>query len=599
MRGRVLRLVLALAALVAAFVALPAGAQDDQRNVLRIGWAQDPQTLNPFIGQDEENGLVWALTWDQLVNFSPDDLGPVPGIAETWDVSPDRRTVTYKLVEGAKWSDGEPVTSRDVKFSLEELGGDSFIFAGYTTNVTSIETPDDQTVVIQTDQPDARMIGGLRVFIIPEHVYGDVPGEELRKDFQPPLPMVGSGPYVVTEFERGRILTLERNRNFRSDRPAYDEIQIIKYGTPDAVTRALRLGEIDMDLETPEATFAELGDEDSIDTVRSSTPSFTQLAFNLCSRQDCPDAQVNPAVRDRTVRQAIAYAVDRERINEIAARGTSFPGNGLVPSFYEAWYEKPERDYPYDPDRANQMLDDAGWTREGDGPRRKGDLELSFDLFVRSDTPSDVQAARIVAEQAGEIGVSFSVQPVSTDRLTEIITRTVDDAPAPEFDTFIWGWGGDPYDPSGLLKLLTTEEIGATSDSFYSNPEYDRLFEQQTGEFDEASRRELIRRMVDIAQRDLPYLVLTEDPNLQAYRTDRVANVQQVCPRGDRGDILCETISYAPLLTLAPDEEGGDDGGGSTGIVVAIVVVVAGVLAFLFFRWRRGRGGREPLELEK
>ena len=98
------------------------------------------------------------------------------------------------------------------------------------------------------------------------------------------------------------------------------------------------------------------------------------------------------------------------------------------------------------------------------------------------------------------------------DKLTEITTRQVDGKLAPEFDTFIWGWGGDPYDPSALLELITTDKIGGSSDSFYSNPEYDRLFKQQTGEFDADKRKELIRQMVDLTQRDLPYLVLTEDP---------------------------------------------------------------------------------------
>jgi peptide/nickel transport system substrate-binding protein len=585
------------AALALAAVALPASAQDE-REVLRIGWSQDPQTLNPFVGQDEENRTVWAMNWDQLVNFSPDDLGPVPGIAESWEVSSDRKTVTYKLVEGAQWSDGEPITSADVRFSLEELGGDSLTFTGFTSNVESIETPDDQTVVIETSQPDNRMIGGLFLYVIPEHVYGDVPSAELRKNFQPPLPMVGSGPYTVTEFDRGRILTLERNPNFRGDPPPYDEIQFIKYGTADAVTRALRLGEIDMDLESPEASFAKLGDEDDLDTVRAAAPAFTQLAFNLCSAENCPDASFNPAVQDRSVRQAIAYAVDRERINEIASRGTSFPGHGIVPSYYEAWYERPEQDYPYDVDRANQMLDEAGWARDGDGPRSKGDQTLSFGLYVRSDAPSDVQAARLVAEQAAEIGVEFDVEPVSTDRLTEIVTRQVDGKMAPEFDTFVWGWGGEPYDPSGLLQLITTEQIGNLSDSFYSNPEYDRIFKQQTGEFDEERRRELIRRLVDIAQRDLPYLVLTEDPNLQAYRTDRVANADQVCPRGDRGDLICEQVSYAPLLTLAPAEDGGGSGGSSTMIFAIVALVAVGASAFLVVR-RQRRGAREPVELER
>ncbi len=93
-----------------------------KKKVLKIGWAQDAQTLNPFVAQDEENFRIWALNWDLLVNFSPDDLSPAPGIAESWDVSKDKKTVTFHLIEGAKWSDGEPITSKDVKYSLEMLG---------------------------------------------------------------------------------------------------------------------------------------------------------------------------------------------------------------------------------------------------------------------------------------------------------------------------------------------------------------------------------------------------------------------------------------------------------------------------------------------
>jgi peptide/nickel transport system substrate-binding protein len=591
-------LLMAVVAVTIALTALPAGAQDDgdKKKVLRLGQAQDVQTLNPFVAQDEENFRAWSLNWDLLVNFSPDDLTPVPGIAESWDVSPDKKTVTFKLIEGAKWSDGEPITSKDVKYSLDKLGTDSLIFTGYTSNVTSIETPDEHTVVVKTKQPDARMIGGLFIYMIPEHVYGKVPLAKLKKDFQPPLPMVGSGPYVVTEFEHGRILRMERNPNFRGEKPAFDEIQFIKYGSADAVERALRLGEIDAIPEAQAPSFEKLGQADNVKTDRAPSPSFTQLTFNLCSEENCPDAKFNPAVQDRTVRQAIAYAIDRERVNTISTRGTSFPGHGILPQYYKSWYEQPADDYPFDPDKANQMLDDAGWTRDGDGTRSKDGVELSFDLFVRSESPENIQAAKLVAEQAREIGVDFKVQVVSVDKLTEITTRFVGDKPAPDFDTFIWGWGGDPYDPSALLQLITTGQIGDSSDAFYSNPEYDRLFDEQAGEFDHAKRKELIRQMVALSQRDLPYLVLTDDPWLEAYRTDRMTNVAKQCPK-PTGDVLCQQVNYAAIAELEPGE-GGDDGSSNTGIIAVIALVVAAVAAFLFVRWRRSRGGREPLELE-
>ena len=587
-------------ALAVTVAALPAGAQDDgaKKKVLKIGWGQEVQTLNPFVAQDEENFRVWALNWDQLVSFSPDDLSPAPGIAESWDVSDDKKTVTFHLVEGAKWSDGEPITSKDVKYSLEVLGGEGLIFSGYTSNVTSIETPDAQTAVIHTSQPDARIVGGLFIYMLPEHVYGKVPVKKLKGSYQPELPLVGSGPYLVTEFTRGRIVGMERNPNFRGDKPKYDEIQFIKYGNNDAVVRALKLGEIDTIMEVEPTSFNQLENVDKIEAVKSSSPSFTELSFNLCSKEHCPDAKFNPGVQDRVVRQAVGYAVDRDRVNEISSRGTSFVAHGLLPSYYKTWYAEPAEDYAYDPDKANQLLDDAGYTRDGDGVRQKGDVKLSFDLFVRSESPSDIQAAKVVSEQAREVGIDFKVQVVSTDKLTEITTRFEGDKPAPEFDTFIWGWGGDPYDPSTLLKLITTSEIGSTSDSFYSNPEYDRLFKQQTGEFDTDKRKELVRQMIALAQRDLPYLVLTEDPLLEAYRTDRLADVKRVCPAPD-GDAFCREVSYEPMLTIQPAsaDGGGDDGGGGAGIIIAIVVVVAGVLAFVLIRRRRG-GRRGPLELE-
>src|SRR5215208_799185 len=591
-------LLVTVAALAIAVAALPAGAQDDgAKKVLKLGWGQDIQTLNPFVAQDEENFRVWALNWDLLVGFDQNDLSPVPGIAKSWDVSKDGKAVTFHLIEGAKWSDGEPITSTDVKYSLDVLGTNGLIFSGYTSNVTKIDTPDDQTVVVHTDQPDARIVGGLFIYMIPEHVYGKTPVKQLTGSYQPKLPLVGSGPYVVTEFTHGRIVKMERNPNWRGDKPVYDEIQFIKYGTTDAVVRALKLGEIDGTMEVEPTSFDQLENADKIEPVRSSSPSFTQLAFNLCSKANCPDAKFNPAVQDRAVRQAVGYAVDRDRVNEISSRGTSFVGHGILPTYYKSFYEKPAEDYAYDPDKANQLLDDAGYTREGDGVRQKGDLKLSFDLFVRSESPSDIQAAKVIAEQAREVGVEFKLQVVSVDKLTEITTRKNDGVPAPDFDTFVWGWGGDPYDPSALLKLVTTEEIGGSSDSFYSNPEYDRLFKEQTGEFDADKRKELVRQMVDLTQRDLPYLVLTEDPFLEAYRSDRISNVGRFCPK-ETGDAFCQEVSYEPMLTIEPASgDGGDSGGGSAGIIIAIAVVVVGGLAFVLVRRRRG-GRQGPLELE-
>ncbi|MEA2455003.1 MAG: peptide/nickel transport system substrate-binding protein, partial [Thermoleophilaceae bacterium] len=135
----IVALLVSAIALGAAVVALPAGAQDSaKKKVMKVGWAQDIQTLNPFVAQDEENFRVWALNWDLLVNFSPDDLTPAPGIAESWKVSPDKKTVTFTLIKGSKLSDGASITTKDVNFSLVQLVSNGLFFSGYKSNVTSI-----------------------------------------------------------------------------------------------------------------------------------------------------------------------------------------------------------------------------------------------------------------------------------------------------------------------------------------------------------------------------------------------------------------------------------------------------------------------------
>ena len=587
-----------LIALVSALtlVAAPAHAQDAKK-VFKIGWAQDPQTLSPFVDYDEEDFRVWAINYDLLVNFSPDNLAPAPGLATSWDVSPDKKTVTFHLVKGAKWSDGQPITSKDVKFSLDVLGGNGALFTGYTDNVTSVQTPDANTVVVKTKKPDARIVGGLFIYMLPQHIWGKQSVKALTTTYRPQIPMVGSGPFVVTEFKRNRIIRMERNPNFRGPKPKFDEIQFVKYGSEDAVDRALSLGEIDMITEVQASSFARLSKAKGIKTVKAASPSFTELAFNLCDKQHCPDAKFNPAVQDRTVRQAIGFAVDRARINEISTRNTAFPGHGILPPFYKDFYAQPDGDldYPYDPDRARQMLDAAGWKPGDGGIREKGGQRLSFDLFVRSESQENIQDARLVKEMAKDVGIEFKVQVVSVDKLTEITTRKVDGKMAPDFDTFIWGWGGDPYDPSTLLGLITTKQIGGSSDSFYSNPEYDRLYDEQAGEFDLAKRQQIVKQLVDISQRDLPYLVLTIDPILQGYRTDSLSGAQQACPKPD-GDLICDQVSYQPWLTLGPPGAGGgraassSAGGGTSAlvyVVIAVAVLLAATIAFVIVRRRR------------
>ena len=294
------------------------GAGANGGTVLKIGWAQNPKTLNPFVGQDEEDYSIWAINWDLLINYSPKDLTPVPGIAQSWEISDDKKSVTFHLVPDAKWSDGKPITSADVKYSLQVLGSHGALFTSYTDNVTSIDTPDKHTVVVHTKRPDARVVGGLFIYILPKHIWGKVPVKELTGSYQPDIPLVGSGPYVVTDFQQNRFLEMQRNPNFRGPAPAYDKIEFIRYGNQDAAERALQLGEVDIVPEVSAGGFARLGDAAGHQDLPGLLAGVHGAGVQHVPGEDLPGRQLQPgdpgprrAPGDRVLGQPGAHQRDR------------------------------------------------------------------------------------------------------------------------------------------------------------------------------------------------------------------------------------------------------------------------------------------------
>ena len=199
-------------------------------------------------------------------------------------------------------------------------------------------------------------------------------------------------------------------------------------------------------------------------TRRGSRPSapppysFSELAFNLCSEEHCPDAKSNPAVQDHTLRQATAYAIDRERNNEIATQGTSFVAHGLLPSFYKAFFEVPELDYPYDPEIANQLLDDAGWALNEDGIREKDGRSPSLPVRpLRVAVRGRSRMAKLIAEQAQRD--RDRIRPPGDQHRQAHRAHDPDGGRQAGAGLRLvhLGLGRRPYDPSFLLSLITTE----------------------------------------------------------------------------------------------------------------------------------------------
>ena len=447
-----------------------------------MGWAQEPQTLNPFIDQDEEDFVVWAINWRLLVDFGTKDLGPVPGIAEKLGGLARQEDRHLQPVRGpevvrrpADHVEGRQVQLRDVRAqqpAVRQLRRrrrvDRHAGPAHGRAAPQAAGRPHRRRPVRLHPARARLGQGIG-----QAAHRLAPAEAAARR-QRAL----RGHRVPARPDH----TMERNPDCRGPKGKFDEIQLIKYGNADAVERALSWARSTSIREVAPSSFARLGKQKNIKTSQAPSPSFTQLAFNLCTQAELPGREVQPrragprrAPGDRATRST-ASGSTRSRP---AARPSSATAccRLLQDLLRAAGGRLPARRRQGQPDARRRRLRRAA-TASADEGRREALVRPRGALGV----PVNIQAARLVAEMAKQIGVEFKVQVMSVDKLTEITTRKKRGKPAPDFDTFVWGWGGDPVRPEPAARACSPRTRSAgSSDSFYSNPEYDRLYDEAGG----------------------------------------------------------------------------------------------------------------------
>jgi peptide/nickel transport system substrate-binding protein len=588
-----------LAGLLISLVGGPAVAQDsgaeegNDRVVFRYGDDNDIDSMNPFVGVEAPAFFMYATNYDLLVNFGLEDFSPAPGLAESWEVSDDGLTWTFHFQEGMTWSDGEPLTATDTAYTftrvIEEKQG---CCIDYLRLVESAEAPDDQTLVLTTKKPTTSVLS-IYIYTVPEHIFSDLSKEEL-KTFEN-FPPVSSGPFHVTEWERGQFFSMEANPDYWAGAPHVDEIIYRIFNNEDALVQALKAGEIDF-ADTLNATlFDSLQGEENITTNEALIPSFEEIGFNVGADETQKEADGHPALEDVDVRQAIAHAIDKETLVDRILRGHGEVGTTIVPSSIGFYHYEPteEEIFEFDPDAANQILEDAGYEdTDGDGVREMpdGGRPLDFRYYVRSEENSTVKASEFIKEWLADIGIATDVKPLTDTKLTDVIYEG-------KYDMFHWGWFPDP-DPDFILSVMSCGQRppqGIWSDSFYCNEEYDQMYLEQKSILDLDERAEVIKEMQRIVYEASPYVVLYYDTSLQAYRSDRWTGFR---PQPDPGgDLLASygPLSFISIRPLSEEESQAAARGSSSGIPAGVwigiaVVVVAAVGFFVFVR---ARGGSE------
>ncbi|MBV6392711.1 MAG: Oligopeptide-binding protein AppA [Anaerolineales bacterium] len=337
--------------------------------------------------------------------------------------------------------------------------------------------------------------------------------------------MIGSGPFKMLEYKPNEFIRLGANPDYYGGAAKVDEVIFQIFSTSDVLVQALKSGQVDMITGVPNTSVETLKQDKNIKVVSGAplAPDLADIIFNVTDPENCPVDEGglctgHPALRDKIVRQALAHATDKQKIIDVILLGLGDPGIALIPSGLGEWFNSSIKDYEFDVEKANQMLEEAGYLdTDGDGVRElpDGSRPLTFRMNWPSSDTTAPRMAEILDENWKQIGVTLEMQAVESDALTAQCCPTLD------FDIILWGWVADP-DPNTLLIIPTTDQIPTGyNETGYSNPRYDELFAAQGVELDHQKRVEMVWEMQSIIHEDAPYIIPYYAYAIQAYRTDR------------------------------------------------------------------------------
>lgn len=474
--------------------------------VLTIGLYQEPDNLNPFLAVQTASRLVRELTLEGLLDADPDGnyipqlAAEVPSV-ENGGISPDGLTITYKLKPGVTWSDGHPLTSRDIQFTWEAVMDPANAVnsqTGYEL-IESVETPDELTAVVTFKElyAPALSLFSIADAVLPAHALEGTPLGEAEFNRSPE----GTGPFVVTEWRSGDSIVLDRNPNYREEgRPFLDRVVFKIIPSREVGIAQIRSGEIDVLWDLIESQIPEFQQLEGIDLQVVPSSNVEYLGLNLSDNFD--PALPHPILSDKRVRDAIAAAIDRTPIVDELLFGmtevaTSPLGMGwAAPSGLEL--------PPYDPAKAQQLLEEAGWVdTDGDGIREKDGMRLSLEISTPAGSQLRELTEQILQEQLKAVGIELVINNVPAATLFGNWAEN-GKLKRGDFDIVMDTWGAD-LDPDAFLSTLftsdqiPTEANGGEGWNFFrlADPELDQAITEGRSTLDLEVRKAAYRRAVE------------------------------------------------------------------------------------------------------
>ncbi|HEX9122143.1 MAG TPA: ABC transporter substrate-binding protein [Actinomycetota bacterium] len=492
---------------------------------------------NPFVGFNQDDYSTWMYIYPSLLQY--DTTTPtydyIGGFAQDWSQSSDGLTVTFHTTPGAKWSDGQPLTADDAAWTFNMIkqyaSGPAGAWAGSVTFLKSIQATDADTLVATYDRPSGTALFDLGLTpILPPQVwqkYATGDGKALKTFQNVPengQPLVGGGPFVMTEYRKNDIALFQRNPNWYGTKPHIEGFGLQFFRDEDAMITALKTGQLDAINEIP-PTSVETLKSAGMHVYEGQALALRDFIFNLDPNKTQHRELLNPKVRE-----AMEYAIDRDSIAQTAWLEYASPGSTIIPAGNATggvqWHDPNVQPLPFDIDKANQILDALGYQRGSDGTRMADGQPMAYDVvFPQDEEGAGDRAFQIIQQDFKQIGV-------------ELTQKRLDDNAAwnamycggkcgYNFDLAMWDWF-PAADPDFILSVLTCNEYGNWNDTGYCNPAYDRLYEEQKSAVDPQERQKIVFQMQEMAYNDRPYIILTYDKRLDAWSPDWDGFVESV-----------------------------------------------------------------------
>ncbi|HJD00909.1 MAG TPA: peptide ABC transporter substrate-binding protein [Candidatus Dwaynia gallinarum] len=504
----------------------------NRKDTLIVGIVAPNGVFNPLFEESAYDADINDAMWAPLLEVGYDGL-MVSGIAEMPEVSEDGKKYTFTLKEGVKWQDGTPITSEDIEFTFKVLMDKTYTGRferenldvvgwkdyrdGVTDYIAGFEIIDDRTFSITLNSANGKNIYYFNVKPLAKHIYGVdyVQGnaKDLEKYHRTPF---GNGAYKFVSYKDGEEVVLVANENYYKGKPKIEnlifrvvnetnQLLLLQNGDIDVIRQGMSVTDENLQL------LEQLGFANAIITENL---GYGYIAIN----------HKEEILQDVNVRKALAYGLDRQSVVEAAFGGQANVIN--IPQSTVSWAYPDDEDfvkYPYDPEKAKQLLEEAGWKVGSDGIREKDGVKLSLKFLASSPNSVNDALVPIMIQNYKDIGIEVKAEQMEFRTLIEKQTEAKEGKFSYHLAFLAWTLTPDPDSSS----VFGTD--GSSNKTLYSNPVVDELLKNALNEMDQDKRRELYNELYKELSDDLPYIFLYQRKNMDVYLA-RVKGMEGATP---------------------------------------------------------------------